>query len=190
MTKNWQVIFGGEGGQGLVVAGVVLGEAAVLDGKNATQTASYGIASRGGYAEAQVIISEREIEYPGVEVPDVILALTQDAIDKYYKHLDEKSLVLYDSSTITGPYSGKSLIGFPMTEEIRKLKKLENIDISINVLGLGVLIEETKLISLSSLEKVLKSRFKKGFDVNWRGVQAGSELVKRYHLMLTEINNT
>jgi 2-oxoglutarate ferredoxin oxidoreductase subunit gamma len=53
MKENWQVVLAGEGGQGLVVAGVLLGEAALLDGKNVAQTAAYGIASRGGLTRAK-----------------------------------------------------------------------------------------------------------------------------------------
>jgi len=89
MNNNWQVVLAGDGGQGLIVGGRMLARAAILEGKNAVQTQSYGIAARGGYSEAQVLISKGEIYSPKCEKPNLILALTQAAYDRYYEQVDK-----------------------------------------------------------------------------------------------------
>ncbi len=73
----------GFGGQGIVLAGVILGEAAVRAGHHAVQTQSYGPESRGGAARAEVVVSSEPIDYPRVTEADVVVALSQPSFDKY-----------------------------------------------------------------------------------------------------------
>ncbi|MCK7509861.1 MAG: thiamine pyrophosphate-dependent enzyme [Desulfobacterales bacterium] len=81
--KHFEVILAGTGGQGLILSGILLAEAAILEGKNVAQTQSYGIASRGGLSLAEVIIDTEEIIFQQVQTPDCILALTEEAAKKY-----------------------------------------------------------------------------------------------------------
>ena len=74
--RHFEVILAGTGGQGLILSGILLAEAAILEGKNVAQTQSYGIASRGGLSLAEVIIDTDEIIFQQVQNPDCILALT------------------------------------------------------------------------------------------------------------------
>ena len=53
----------GSGGQGLLLAGIVLAEAAIHEGKNAVQTQSYGPEARGGASKAEVVVSDEDIDY-------------------------------------------------------------------------------------------------------------------------------
>ena len=78
-----QIVLTGTGGQGLILAGIILAEAAVLDGKQAIQTQSYGPEARGGASRAEVIISDEAIDYPKVQKADTLLAMSQEAFDKY-----------------------------------------------------------------------------------------------------------
>ena len=80
---RYEVILAGSGGQGLVLSGIMLGEAAILEGKVVVQTQSYGIASRGGFSMAEVIIDQEEIVYQQVQEPDIVLTLTEEALEKY-----------------------------------------------------------------------------------------------------------
>ena len=70
----------GSGGQGLLLAGIVLAEAAILEGKNAVQTQSYGPEARGGASKSEVIISDGPIDYPKATIVDICLAMTQEAL--------------------------------------------------------------------------------------------------------------
>ena len=79
MSKQLELRLSGSGGQGLITAGIILAEAALLDQKNAIQTQSYGPEARGGASKAEVIISEQSIDFPKVTLPNMSLALTQIA---------------------------------------------------------------------------------------------------------------
>jgi 2-oxoglutarate ferredoxin oxidoreductase subunit gamma len=176
MQSNWQVVLGGEGGQGSVLAGVILGEAAVLEDRHVAQTAAYGIASRGGFAKSEVVISDEIIEYPSVEVPNLVLALSQGAMDKYYGKVTTECILIYDSSTISGDYSRENVVGLPLTEVIEAYKKQSGGNMPLNILSLGALVGLTDLVSLDSLTEVVIGRFKKGAAINREALQAGYEL--------------
>ena len=66
----------GSGGQGILLAGIVLSEAAILEDLNVSQTQSYGPEARGGSSKAEVVISDTDIDYPKNTDPDYLLALT------------------------------------------------------------------------------------------------------------------
>ena len=86
--EPYQVRVSGSGGQGIITAGIILAEAASLyEGYNAVQTQSYGPESRGGATKSEVVISRGEIDYPKVSKCDVLLAMTDEACEKYLPQL-------------------------------------------------------------------------------------------------------
>lgn len=180
MKRNWQVVLGGEGGQGLVLAGVILGEAAVLDGSYVAQTAAYGIASRGGFAKSEVVISNTDIEYPSVEEPDIVLALSREAMNKYYGKVPAGCLLVYDSSSITGEYPGERVAALALTETIVTYKKEKGLDMPLNILSLGVLTGIADVVELTSLTEVVLGRFKRGADINRDALATGFALGQAY----------
>ena len=98
--ESVSIRFSGFGGQGIVLAGVIFGEAAVADGLNAVQTQSYGSASRGGASKCDLIISRDaiyELESPRV---DVLISLSQDAYDTYIAHLKEGAVLIVDGDLV------------------------------------------------------------------------------------------
>ena len=86
MKKEIRIV--GFGGQGIILAGVILGEAATRAGHKAVQTQSYGPESRGGAARSEVVISSEPIDYPRVNEADVVVALSQEGYEKYGKDLE------------------------------------------------------------------------------------------------------
>ena len=69
--RRTRLVFSGSGGQGVITAAIILAEAAVIhEGKNATQSQSYGAAARGGATRSDVIISDEEINFPVVSQPN------------------------------------------------------------------------------------------------------------------------
>jgi 2-oxoglutarate ferredoxin oxidoreductase subunit gamma len=178
MKESWQVVLAGEGGQGLVVAGILLGEAAVLDGKNAAQTASYGIASRGGLTSADVVISDGDIAYPAVEDPDIVVALSRDALLKFYGKVSEECVIIYDSSLIDGDFKGKRVFGLPLSEKVAELRKEKGLRVALNVLSLGALSGRTGVVPLGALEEAVKKQFKRGFEANREALEAGFNLAR------------
>ena len=92
--------FSGSGGQGVITAAIIFAEAAVAEGKEAVQSQSYGPEARGGASKAEVIIDDETIYHPHVEVPDIVLAMTQKAADKYYKDLAPDGLLVLDEELV------------------------------------------------------------------------------------------
>ncbi len=93
-----EIRLAGEGGQGLILAGLILAEAAVVyDGKFACQTQSYGPEARGGASGSEVVIDDQEIDYPKVIAAAVSLAMIQLACDKHVLALKRDGMLIVDS---------------------------------------------------------------------------------------------
>src|SRR5512134_515662 len=101
MSDQVGIRLAGSGGQGLLLAGQILAEAAgIHDGKEVTQIQSYAPLARGAPSESDVIISSEPIDYPAVEKADILLALTPEAAEHYLSNLKRASILIYDSSLI------------------------------------------------------------------------------------------
>jgi 2-oxoglutarate ferredoxin oxidoreductase subunit gamma len=88
----------GFGGQGIILAGVIMAKAAVeQDGIHATQTQSYGAESRGGACMANVVLSQEKIDYPEPEELDILVALSQSALDRHIGDLLPGGTLIVDS---------------------------------------------------------------------------------------------
>jgi len=178
LKKEWQVILAGEGGQGLVFIGALLGEAAILDGKNASQSASYTIASRGGFTKADVVISDEEISFPEVTEPDVVLALSASSLEKYRDTLTPESLLIYDS-ILDGGTTGKNRFSLPLSETVKKAAA-EGRKAPLNLIGLGAVLGMTNMVAWEAFRKALENRFPSPevAQANWNALQSGAALVK------------
>jgi 2-oxoglutarate ferredoxin oxidoreductase subunit gamma len=96
-----EIIVTGFGGQGIILAGRIIGMAASLgDNKESTLTQAYGPESRGGACNAQVIISDRPIHYPYVKTPHILVAMSQAGYDKFAELLTEDSILLTDQDLV------------------------------------------------------------------------------------------
>lgn len=96
MNKKFEVRLSGSGGQGVILAAIILADAAIEQGLNAIQTQSYGPEARGGASKAEVIISHDEIYFPKVTKANILLALTQNSYDKYIASLDKDGILIVD----------------------------------------------------------------------------------------------
>lgn len=171
---RYEVVMAGSGGQGLIVSGVILAQAAIVEGRNVVQTQSYGIASRGGFSSAEVIIDEGEILYQQVQEADLALALTEEAMDKYAPLAESGTPVFYDTSLLA-PRTGKNFYGFPFTEMGGKLGHVG----MANMIALGAMSAVTGMVSLQSLETVIRKRFSgKTAEMNIKALQAGVALTE------------
>lgn len=100
MRKELRI--GGFGGQGVILAGIILGKAACLFDKNeAVQTQSYGPEARGGASKCEVVISDEKIDYPKVQSPDVLVAMSHEALLKYIVDLKDNGILIVDPGTTT-----------------------------------------------------------------------------------------
>jgi 2-oxoglutarate ferredoxin oxidoreductase subunit gamma len=173
MKKDrFEVILAGSGGQGLVVSGLMLGEAAILEGKNVVQTVSYGIATRGGFSMAEVIIDTEEIIFQQVQKADLVLALTEEAMDRFQSLNQEGTWVFYDS-TLLRAREGDRFYGQPFTDMASRMGKVG----MANIIALGCMAETNGVVGAESLAEVIKERFSGNVrDLNLKALQAGIDL--------------
>jgi 2-oxoglutarate ferredoxin oxidoreductase subunit gamma len=163
MTFRYEMRLGGEGGQGLVLAGRILAEAAAIyDGRNATQSQSYGPEARGGASKSEVIIADDEIDYPKAEHLDLQLALTQEACDKYHKDMRPGGWLIVDSDAVTKlPEGDWRVVRVPFARLAReKLGKA----IVANIVALGVIARLSKAVSEKAVEEAIMARVPRGTE--------------------------
>ncbi|MDH7499488.1 MAG: 2-oxoacid:acceptor oxidoreductase family protein [candidate division NC10 bacterium] len=176
MGSRYEVRLSGEGGQGLILAGIILAEAAAIyDEKNAIQTQSYGPEARGGACKSEVIISEDEIDYPKATRIDLLLALTQEACDKYIGELKKGGMLIVDSLSVEKvPQGDFRIFRLPILETARdQMGKL----IVANIVALGAIVGLSGIVSRGAMEKALLARVPKGTEqLNSRALAAGFEL--------------
>jgi 2-oxoglutarate ferredoxin oxidoreductase subunit gamma len=152
--KRTEILIGGVGGQGVILAGILLGAAATLfDNKKAVQTQAYSSEQRGGMARAEVILGSEPITDPQVRKPDILLALAEDAINRHLSKVKPGGLVVIDSDLVknakTGDYEVLSLPATSIAE-----KEMGNIVVA-NLILLGGLIKKTAILSVGAMEKAI-----------------------------------
>ena len=172
-----EVRLSGSGGQGMILAGIILAEAAgVYDGKNVVQTQSYGVEARGGASRAEVIISDEEIVFPEVTRPDILLAMNQPSVDKFLDSLKEDGVLILDTTHVkSSPQIKSRVYQVPITTLARKAGGV----IVSNIVALGALVGLSGVASEEALRKAVLSRVPKGTeDLNMRALGLGLEAAK------------
>lgn len=177
MAKQTEIRLTGSGGQGLILAGIILAEAAIAQGNNAVQSQSYGPEARGGASKAEVIISKEEIDFPKVAKADMMLSLTQVALDKYADTLKEDGILVVDSSLdVPADLKAKKIVAIPM---LNTAKEVIGKSMVANIVAIGAIQQLSDIVSKESLEEAVLSRVPKGTEeLNKRALQEGYNLVK------------
>ena len=172
-SDRFEIRLAGFGGQGMILAGLILAEAAAIyDGKNAIQTQSYGPEARGGASGSEVVISDGPIHYPKVMSADVLLALSQEACDKYFYSLKSDGLLIVDSESVERVPSSRAVV-LPITD---LAEEATGRAITANILALGLIGGLTGIVSREALEKAVSAHVPKGMvDLNLQAVAAGWE---------------
>jgi 2-oxoglutarate ferredoxin oxidoreductase subunit gamma len=172
-----EIRLAGEGGQGMILAGIILAEAAAIyDNKNAVQTQSYGPESRGGASKAEVIIGEGTIDYPEVIAADILVALSQEACDKYANNLKKDGVLIVDQDKV-GRVPINRAIKVPIT---RLAEEVTGKQITANMVALGVLVGITGVVSRDALEKAVATRAPKGTEaINRSALAIGFEVAEQ-----------
>ncbi|MGI6703303.1 MAG: 2-oxoacid:acceptor oxidoreductase family protein [Clostridia bacterium] len=172
--SSTEIRLSGSGGQGLLLAGIILAEAAILDGKNAVQTQSYGPEARGGASKSEVIISEGDIYYPKVRKPNVFLALTQEAYNKYVGSTCEEGVIIADESVEITDVKCAKKYSLPILDTAKNVVGRAMV---ANIVALGTINEITGLVSPEALEKAVLNRVPKGTEeLNRKALETGREI--------------
>ncbi|MFH1118077.1 MAG: 2-oxoacid:acceptor oxidoreductase family protein [Pseudomonadota bacterium] len=173
---RFEVRLSGSGGQGLILAGLILAEAAgIYDGREVAMVQTYGPEARGGASKAEVIISDEPIDYPLCTSVDLLLAMNQEAADTYSWDLKSGAWILVDADLVSHPPSSRAL-ALPFTSAARdRLGK----PMAANVAALGAISEITGLVSRRSLEKALADRVPPAtLDLNRKALALGVKLAR------------
>jgi 2-oxoglutarate ferredoxin oxidoreductase subunit gamma len=174
VSLSREILITGFGGQGIVLAGNIVGKAASLgDHKESTLTQSYGPEARGGSCSAQVIISDSTIHYPYVRRPDILACMSQGGYEKHAETLKEDGILIVDQDLVqVGEARAKNFFAIPATRFAEELGK----KMMANIVMLGFLTAVTEAVTVDSIrdaiaasvpkgtEKVNLSAFGKGYD--------------------------
>lgn len=172
MTDRFEVRLAGTGGQGMILAGIILAEAAAIGaGKSVAQTQSYGPEARGGASKAEVIISDTEIDYPKAIQPDLLLAMSQEACDRYGRDVDPEGWLIVDTEQVKRipphPRTVRLPITHMATEEIGR-------KITANIIGLGIIVGLTQIVPRQAIVQAVERRVPPGTrEVNLRALEVG-----------------
>jgi len=177
-----QIFITGFGGQGIVMAGNVLGKAATLyDGKQATMMQTYGPEARGGSCSSQVIISGSEILYPSIREPEVLVCMSQEGYTKNVKNLRRGGTLIWDTDLVKSRKQAAGLITYNIPAT-RFAEELGNAMMA-NIVMLGFLAAVENVVSAGALRDAvadsvppaMKESNLKAFD---RGREYGEAILK------------
>ena len=158
MADRVEIRLAGVGGQGMVLAGLILAEAAINDSKYAVHTQSYGPEARGGASRSEVIVSDAEIDYPEVIQADVLLCMSQQACDKYYRDIKRTGLLIVDGGRVQRTPTARAIRADFGSWAIESTGR----EITASVVALGFLVGLTEVVSRQALERAVKERTPSG----------------------------
>jgi 2-oxoglutarate ferredoxin oxidoreductase subunit gamma len=174
-----KIIIAGSGGQGIMLLGKILAEAAVREEKYVTWLPSYGAEVRGGAAYCMVTISDQEIGSPYIDQADVLIIMNNPSLEKFRGRIKKKGLMIANSSLAEGNFDKTThCLAHPFTDIA---VSLGNIKVA-NMIALGCYISERKTVSIESavraIEETAPAEKKHLIEINRRALSKGEELKK------------
>jgi len=169
-----EIRLGGVGGQGIALAGTLLGKAAALyDGKEAVFTQTYGPEARGGASRADIIISDSAIAYPFVTRPHVLVVLFQEAYEKFRAQLEPGGLMIIEDELVNPRADETALVRLAATKIAQELGNR----LAANIVMLGYLIGATKVVSHRAMQEAIRATVnERHLELDMRALDAGFQL--------------
>ncbi|GMQ97629.1 MAG: 2-oxoacid:acceptor oxidoreductase family protein [Acidimicrobiia bacterium] len=173
MSRN-EIRIAGAGGQGVVTAGRILAEAAILSGSNATHSQVYGPQSRGGASRSDVVISSDEIGFPLADNIDLLIVLSAEAYTRYEPELRHGGRLIVDSRCAPDDLD-KTASQFAVVDRARAISGGQLVT---GVVALGVLQALEPVVEIEALREAVAARVPaRHRDMNLEALQAGGQLV-------------
>jgi len=176
MSKDRQILLCGLGGQGVVLAGSLLGQACFADGLHVSGTSSYGSEARGGECRAEVVLSDGPVAFPYVTAADILVALSQKAYVRYLPWtVSPEGLVFYDPESVT-PAEGavQRHIAIPAAE---RAEAVLGARLGANIVMLAAVVAATGLAGSDSLRSTVAEKSPARFrELNLHALDIGFEL--------------
>jgi len=178
------VIMAGFGGQGILFIGNLLAESALLEGYNVTYLPSYGVEMRGGTANCTVVISDQEIGSPQVSFAEVVLAMSEQAREKYQSRVKSEGLLLVNSSLAEVNKIARNnqieVLALPFNQIATEMGEVK----FASMIALGCYLAQKPVVKLESIEQILKEQLagKKAqfLSLNLKAIEKGLELGKNW----------
>lgn len=181
-----KIRIGGSGGQGVVLASIILAEAVgIYDGRQVCQTQSYGPEARGGHCKAELVVSNSRIDYPQADNLDILMCLNQSSLDEFIRDLKDEGILIVNSDHVNDVFRLNSF-GVPFTSLAReKVGVLQ----TMNIVALGALAALTSIVSKEALREAVTARAPKGtLKANMEAMELGySEGMKERELLLNQL---
>ncbi len=173
----------GFGGQGIILAGIVIGKAAsIYDNVFAVQTQSYGPEARGGASRTEVVISDSEIDYPKVQHPDIFVAMSHEALIKYLDDLKDGGILIVDPDMIKEeeilPFIEKHNINYFKAPATKTATEKIGLGIVANIVMIGAITRATRVVSEEAARNAIAESVPPGTEKkNIAAFEAGLELI-------------
>lgn len=170
-----EIRLSGSGGQGLILAGIILAEGAIVSNLNAIQSQSYGPEARGGASKSEVIISKGNINFPKIINSDILISLTQKSFNEYSSQIKKGSVVIVDSSIDVGELEDVTSYKVPIIKTANEVIKKA---MTANIVTLGVLSNLIPEIDSEHIKYAITNRVPKGSEeLNIKAFEEGKKLL-------------
>ena len=177
IQNRFETRLSGEGGQGIIMGGAILAEAAILhEGRYAVQSPTYGSRVRGGPTKVDVIVSDEEIIFPRATAINFYLSLAQTSFDKYRTNLADDVIILVDQNLVPNlpQENGLTIYRYPFVEIAKN--ELGNVVLS-NIIALATMVEMTDVVTREALWAAIQARVpQKYLDLNKQAMEQGFEI--------------
>ena len=176
MSKRYEMRFAGSGGQGVILASVIMAEAAVIAGLRTVQSQAYGPEARGGVSKAETVLSRDKIWYSKVTRPNFLLALTQASLEKYTRELAEGAVVMMDDSlTMPADLDPARVIAIPI---LQTAKEKVGKAFTANIVAVGAINRALQLFTDEELLEGVKRHIPAGTEeINQKALAEGASLI-------------
>jgi 2-oxoglutarate ferredoxin oxidoreductase subunit gamma len=175
---RFEIRLAGSGGQGVILAGIMLAEAATLEGKYAAQSQTYGPEARGGSSRSEVVLSDNEIDYPWSMQTDILVALTQQGYDQNTADLSEEGLIIVDSDLVHRVL-WSNFISIPFRQIARDVGE----ERAINMAAVGAVAAFCPYVSRDSLATIMGKKLPPAkVDASLKAFDKAMELAKNARL--------
>lgn len=173
-----EIQFAGFGGQGILLMGNILTQAAMEEGKEVLWVPSYGPEMRGGTAYCTVIISDQFIGSPVVKHPSHLIAMNLPSLEKFKDAVKPGGVILVNESMIPAT-SGRDDVDEVRVPIVELAKEAGNVK-TANIVALAAFVEKTKVVKMETLVKVIKDKFAAKpamLPLNLTAMEAGQKAV-------------
>lgn len=170
--NRFEIILAGIGGQGLLLAGLILGDAAAIgEKKYAVQIESYAPLARGGSSSSELVISDGEIDYPQISRADVLVALSPEALEAHRHKVKEEGRILLDTANVPEYEPDQRILPVPLTE---LAKEHTGKTFTVSIVALGFIPRFTEMVTIDSILSSIGNRAPHGTEmINRAAAEAG-----------------